>query len=97
MTNSNQKERFQTKIAMLEQNNQVLRNKCEEYLGELVDTKKKLDIAVDALESAHDYYEHCVIRDKEGDEVNWDCTALNMELDISKALEQIKDNDKDVK
>ena len=43
MTNSNQKERFQTKIAMLEQNNQALRNKCEEYLGELADTKKKLD------------------------------------------------------
>lgn len=35
MTTSNQKERFQTKIAMLEQNNQVLRNKCEQYLGEL--------------------------------------------------------------
>lgn len=44
MTNSNQKERFQTKIAMLEQNNQVLRNKCEEYLGELDRTRKALEI-----------------------------------------------------
>lgn len=45
MTNSNQKERFQTKIAMLEQNNQVLQNKCEEYLGELIRTRKALDVA----------------------------------------------------
>ena len=49
MTNSNQKERFQTKIAMLEQNNQVLQNKCEEYLAELIRTRKALEIAVDAL------------------------------------------------
>lgn len=43
MTNSNQKERFQTKIAMLEQNHQVLQNKCEEYLGELIRTRKALE------------------------------------------------------
>ena len=43
MTNSNQKERFRTKIAMLEQNNQVLHNKCEEYLGELDRTRKALE------------------------------------------------------
>lgn len=49
MTSSNQKERFQTKIAMLEQNNQVLQNKCEEYLGELIRTRKALDLALNCL------------------------------------------------
>ena len=55
----------------------------------LTDTKKKLDIAVDALKSAHDYYEYCIQRDYVGDDINWDCIALNMELDISEALKQI--------
>lgn len=41
MTNSNQKERLLTKIAILEQNNQVLRNKCEEYLGIIQEYRNK--------------------------------------------------------
>lgn len=59
MTNSNQKERLLTKIAMLEQNNQVLQNKCEEYLGKLADTKTKLDIVVDALFDIHKHSYAC--------------------------------------
>ena len=51
MTNSNQKERFRTKIAMLEQNNQVLQNKCEEYLGELIRTRKALDYCIERFKS----------------------------------------------
>lgn len=54
-------------------------------------TRKALEIAVDALKSAHDYYEYCIQRDKDygGDDINWDCTAMNMDNDISEALEQI--------
>lgn len=44
MTNSNQKERFRTRIVMQEQNITVLQNKCEEYLGELDRTRKALEI-----------------------------------------------------
>ena len=64
---------------------------------ELIRTKKQLvtkcnqlDVAVDALKSAHEYYEHCVEREKQPyEEINWDCTAMNMDNDISEALEQI--------
>lgn len=51
MTNSNQKERFRTRIAMQEQNITVLQNKCEEYLAEISKTKQALNVAVDALNS----------------------------------------------
>lgn len=52
-------------------------------------TRKALEIAVDALKSAHDYYEHCAQTEYDGDDVNWDCTADTMDNDISEALEQI--------
>lgn len=58
--------------------------------SELIRTRKALDVAVDALKSAHEYYEHCVEREKQPyEEINWDCTAMNMDNDISEALEQI--------
>lgn len=85
MTNTNQKERFQTKIAMLEQNNQVLRNKCEEYLGELERTHKALDVAVDALKSVRKCL--CEMPDPSG------ATILSMACEsatiVKKVLEQI--------
>ena len=59
---------------------------------ELLDrTRKALNVAVDALKSAHEYYEYCIQRDKDydSDDINWDCTAMNMDNDISEALEQI--------
>ena len=62
----------------------------QDLLEELIRTRKALDVAVDALKSAHDYYEHCIQRDYVGDDINWDCTAFNMELDISEAIEQIE-------
>ena len=54
-------------------------------------TRKTLDVAKEGLKSAHDYYEYCIQRDKDydSDDINWDCTALNMDNDISEALEQI--------
>ena len=63
----------------------------KELWQELIRTRKALDVAVDALKSAHDYYEYCIQRDKDygGDDINWDCTAMNMDNDISDALEQI--------
>ena len=62
----------------------------EKYLHEeLIRTRKALDVAVDALKSAHEYYQNCVIREKQPQEINWYCTAMNMDNDIFKALEQI--------
>lgn len=63
----------------------------KELWQELIRTRKALEIAVDALKSAHDYYEYCIQRDKDygSDDINWDCTAMNMDNDISDALEQI--------
>ena len=55
----------------------------------LIRARKALDVAVDALKSAHEYYEYCIQRDYVGDDINWDCTAMNMDNDISEALEQI--------
>lgn len=52
-------------------------------------TRKALDVAVDALKSAHDYYQNCVIREKQPQEINWYCTAMNIDNDIFKSLEQI--------
>ena len=75
MTNSNQKERFQTKIAMLEQNNQVLRNKREEYLGNLEHTRKALDVALKGLDDIID----------SGDDGYW--TAIKTEEQITAILE----------
>ena len=62
-----------------------------EFWQKLIRTRKALDVAVDALKSAHDYYEYCIQRDKDydGDDINWDCTAMNMDNDISEALKQI--------
>lgn len=57
--------------------------------GAFDNTRKALDVAVDALKSAHDYYLNCVIREKQPQEINWYCTAMNMDNDIFKALEQI--------
>ena len=51
--------------------------------------RKALDVAVDALKTAHEYYQNCVIREKQPQEINWYCTAMNMDIDIFKALEQI--------
>ena len=60
-----------------------------ERTKELDRTRKALDVAVDALKSAHDYYLNCVIREKQPQEINWYYTAMNMDNDIFKALEQI--------
>lgn len=56
---------------------------------ELDRTRKALDVAVDALKSAHEYYQNCVIREKQPQEINWYYTAMNIDNDIFKALEQI--------
>ncbi len=61
----------------------------KELWQELIRTRKTLDVAVDALKSAHEYYQNCVIREKQPHEINWYCTAMNMDNDISEALEQI--------
>ena len=63
----------------------------------LIDTKKKLDIAVDALKSAKTRLE--LINNSKFANLN---NVLQIQsqcevLKINKALEQIKDNDKDVK
>ena len=55
----------------------------------LIRTRKALDVAVDALKSAHGYYQNCVIREKQPHEINWYCTAMYVDNDIFKALEQI--------
>ena len=60
-----------------------------DLLEELIRTRKALDVAVDVLKSAHEYYQNCVIREKQPQEINWYCTAMNMDNDIFKALEQI--------
>lgn len=53
-------------------------------------TRRVLEIAVDALKSAHNYYEYCLQSEDIGsDDTNWDCTAMNMDDDINEALEQI--------
>ena len=52
-------------------------------------TRKALEIAVDALKSAHNYYEYCIQSEDISPDTNWDCTAMNMDDDISEALEQI--------
>lgn len=61
----------------------------EELWQELIRTRKALEIAVDALKSAHKYYQNCVIREKQPQEINWYCTAMNMDNDIFKALDKI--------
>ena len=61
----------------------------EETLKELERTRKALEIAVDALKSAHNYYEYCIQSEDISRDTNWDCTAMNMDDDISEALEQI--------
>lgn len=61
----------------------------EELWQELIRTRRTLDIAVDALKSAHNYYEYCVQCKDIASDTNWDCTAMNMDDDISEALEQI--------
>lgn len=61
----------------------------EELWQELIRTRKALEIAVDALKSAHNYYEYCIQSEDISRDTNWDCTAMNMDDDISEALEQI--------
>ena len=61
----------------------------------LADTKKKLDIAVDRLKGIKAYYD-----DSYADPhtfVNWYIVAQRLANDAIKTIEQIKDNDKDVK
>lgn len=83
----------QSEICCTEWEKQALDYKAENIAlsGDLARTRKALDVAKDALKSAHDYYEYCIQRDRDygGDDINWDCTAMNMDNDISEALEQI--------
>ena len=55
----------------------------------LIDTKKKLDIAIEVLKGTHEYYEYCATRLATGHKARWDWVALTMDEDILKALEQI--------
>ena len=77
------------KAETLLENYQALSELYSNIRKELDRTRKALDVAVDALKSAHEYYQNCVIREKQPHEINWYCTAMNMDNDISKALEQI--------
>ena len=68
---------------------ELLWQKVIDLKQEIDSTRKALDVAVDALKSAHEYYKNCVIREKQPHEINWYYTAKNMYNDIFKALEQI--------
>lgn len=62
---------------------QILKNKCDEYLGKLIETKKNLDIAINAINSAVDHnIINCVARgiDPRTDDTN---------VTLCNALEQI--------
>lgn len=61
----------------------------QELWQELIRTRKALAVAIDALKSAHGYYQNCVIREKQPQEINWYCAAMNMDNDIFKALNEI--------
>lgn len=82
---------YQTIKEMHERGYQYSVGEIKRLQDELERTRKALDVAVDMLKSAHNYYEYCIQRDKDydGDDINWDCTAMNMDNDIFKALEQI--------
>lgn len=62
-------------------------------LEALTDTKKKLDIAVDALKEISLRYSN----DRNAQETVWTITAIDMAECADNALEQIKDNNKDIK
>lgn len=62
---------------------QILKNKCDEYLGKLIEAKKNLDITINAINSAVDHnIINCVARgiDPRTDDTN---------VTLCNALEQI--------